>query len=243
MNVHANFDLTLGAAARTWPAFGPVVDIESGYNMVFWGAGDKKNPLYGLIRPSIKIGSSGVINAYDARFEFYPISFISIAAGHKYIKSEWDEFNFYDCEQVRCTGETRRDYVEFKMAMGFAGVTTVGKVLASRNSYSDPENLSQPVAEFRFAALASPGSDEMYNSQYILGYNAFGGMIGIMADYIKFENSEETYNMDLLIYTHKKNNSTYVWGLGQFISSHWSGKGLIGVFQIKTNFLPTKKLF
>ena len=134
ISAHANFDLTLGAAARSWPSLGPEVNLESGYNFVFWGEGNKRNPLYGLIRPSFIIRSAAVINSLDARFEFYPISFISLALGHKYINSNWDRFNFYDCKKVRCKGEIHRDYLEFKMAMSFSGITTVGKILMSRNS-------------------------------------------------------------------------------------------------------------
>jgi hypothetical protein len=242
-NANANFDLALGAAARTWPSLGPEATIESGYNMVFWGAGNKKNPMYGLIRPSVKIGSSAVINSYDARMEFYPISFISLAVGHKYVKSDYDKFSFYDCEEVRCKGELRRDYTEFKMAMAFSKFTAVGKVVMSRNSYDNPNNDSRPVAEFRFAAIANAEVDDMYTSRYVLGYKAFGGMIGIMSHYASFAKSDQTYNMDLLIYARKKESTTYIYGLGQFVSSHWSGRGLIGVFRIKTDFIPTKKLF
>jgi hypothetical protein len=242
-NVQAQLDFSLGGSARTWPSIGGEFNAESGYNMVFWGAGDKKNPLYGLIRPALKVATSAVISNYDARFEFYPISFISLAAGHKYIKSDYDQFSFYDCDKVRCKGELRRDYTEFKMAMAYAGVTAMGKVVMSRNSYDDKKEENKPVAEFRFAALANPGSDTMYNSQYVLGYKMLGGMIGVMSEYVKFDDADHTYNMDLLIYTTKKNSSSYIYGIGQFVSTHWSGRGLIGVFQMKTDFLPSKKLF
>lgn len=242
-NSYASFDLSAGTSLRTWPSLGAEVNIESGYNMIIWGAGDKKNPLYGLIRPSVKITSSAVINNYDARLELYPISFISLAAGHKYIKSDYEGFSFYDCDEVRCTGELRRDYTEFKMAFALKGITAVGKIVMSRNSYDDPDNKNQPIAEFRFATLANSGHDQMYHSQYVLGYNSLGGMIGVMADYVRFDESEHTYNMDLLIYSHKMNHSRYIYGIGQFESSHWQARGLIGIFQMKTDFIPSKKLF
>jgi len=242
-SAHAQFDLKAGGSMRTYPSVGGELFAESGYNMVLWGAGEKSNPLYGLIRPALKLSSSAVINQYDARIELYPISFIALIAGHQYIKSDFDKFTFFDCDVIRCKGTISRDYFQGKMALAFGPIVAMGNVKIARNSYDDQDDTNLPVGEFKFVTLANAGFDTMYKSRYLLGWKLDGGaMIGLMADYAKFSESKQEYHMDLMIYTAKSNDTTYVIGLGNFESTH-QGKGVIGVFQFKTDFLPSKKLF
>lgn len=245
-NAYAHFDLSAGAALRSYPALGGEVNAQFGYNFLLWGSGpgaDKKNIMYGLLRPALNVNSSAVINGYDARLELYPISIIGLAIGQRNIVSDFEDFPFFDCEKVRCKGTIKRDYTQFKMALGFGPLMAVGNIVMSKNSYSDENDEGKPVAEFRFAALANPIEDTMYRSQYVLGYkHSNKGILGVVAEYVNFAQAEQTYNMDLLVYTTKPETTTYVFGVGQF-SSTYQTKGLIGVFQMKTDFLPPSKLF
>jgi len=234
-------DLSLGSSMRSYPAFGIEGNVEAGYNMLLWGKGERRNPLFGLVRPALKLTSSAVVNNYDAKIEVYPISFIAIVRGFKHINSNFD-FPFFDCDIVRCRGDIKRDYTQVKMAMAYKGVTFMGNVLMAQNSYNDPNNENKAVGEFRYAALANADKDQMYFSQYMFGYDFGGKMIGVLSEYAKFEESEQTYNMDLLIYAIKSKSSTYVFGLGQMYTSEIA-RGFIGVFQIKTDFIPSKKIF
>lgn len=243
----AHFDFSTAASLRSYPSMGAEVSIESGYNFKLWGNGpgaDKKRVLYGLLRPAINLGSSAVINSYDARVELYPISFIALVLGQKNINSDFDEFTFFDCQKVRCKGSIKRDYTQFKMALGFWKILAMANIVASQNTYShEDNNRDQQVAEFRFAALANPEEDKMYRSQYVLAFkHSKKGLFGVLAEYVKFEDSEQSHNMDLIIYTTRPQRTTYVFGLGQFSSTHQE-KGIIGVFQMKTDLLSSSKMF
>ena len=240
LNLFAQFDLSLGTSARSFPAVGAEVFVDSGYNQVLWGKGDKKNPLYGLIRPALTVASSVVVNNYDARIEFYPISFIGLVRGYKHINSKFEDFPFFDCENVRCMGDIKRDYTRAKIGIGAKGIIALWEGTLSNNSYSGDD--PRPVAEFRFATLAAPQSDSMYQSRYVLGIKHSSGIFGIVSDYVKFNKSKQTRNMDLFIYTHKSSRTLYTYGIGQFSSTHWA-KGVIAVFRMKTNFLDGKTLF
>lgn len=245
-NTFAHTDLSAGGALRTYPSLGAEVNAQIGYNFLLWGKGpgqNKKNYMFGLLRPSINFNSSSVINGYDARLEFYPISFIGLAAGKRTNISNYDGFSFFNCEQVRCIGTLNRNYQEFKMALIIKKLVAVGTVVVSNNTYSDEDNERRPVAEFRFAMLANPKEDKLYRSQYIFGLShSNNGIFGIAAEYVGFDKSGQTHNMDLLIYTTKAKKTTYIFGIGQFSSTH-QPKGLIGVFQMRTDFLPSSKLF
>lgn len=243
---YAHFDLSAGASFRSYPSLGGQANIQSGYNLLLWGSGpgaNKKNPMYGLLRPAVTVASSAVINNYDARIEFYPISFIGLIAGKKYIKSDYENFTFFDCDKVRCMGTLERQYTQIKMALGYGRVLAMVNLIQATNTYSDEKDEGKPVAEFRFAALANPERDKMYRSQYLLGIKHNNkGILGVVAEYVSFSESGQTNNMDLLIYTTKPQATTYVFGIGQFSSSH-QAKGLIGVFQMKTDFIPSHKMF
>jgi hypothetical protein len=237
---YASFDLSAGTNARSYPGVGGEAYIESGYNAVLWGKGIKKNPLYGLVRPAVRFSSSGVINSYDARVEFFPISFLGFVRGYQHINSRFEKFNFYNCENVRCTGDIKRDYTKAKLALGALGFISIVELTISHNEYSG--NGSEPVAEFRFATLAEAGQDSFNQSRYVLAYKHDKGVMGILTQYTKFSNSGQSHNMDLFIYSQRSDRTVYTFGAGQFMSSHWA-RGFVAVFQMRTNFLDTKAIF
>lgn len=246
LSTYAHFDLSAGTSFRSYPSLGGEANIQSGYNLLLWGSGpgpSKKNPMYGLLRPALSVSSSAVINNYDARIEFYPISFLGLVAGKKYIQSDYENFSFFDCEKVRCIGSLDRVYTQIKMALGYGKILTMVNLIQATNKYDDIDDEGKPVAEFRFATLANPEKDKMYRSQYLLGMkHSNKGILGVVAEYVSFSESGQTHNMDLFIYTTKPKATTYVYGVGQFSSTHIA-KGLIGVFQMRTDFIPSHKMF
>src|SRR5690606_20099232 len=135
--------------------------------------------------------SSAVINGITPRIEFYPISFLGIIRGKQFMHSDYDKFTFFDCDVHRCKGSLNKDYTEFKMAMAFKGITAMGIVRVSDNSYSGDN--SKPVAEFRSATLVNPEVESEYYSQYVLGYQAGRALIGVAAEYIRFDKSGQYY--------------------------------------------------
>lgn len=241
INTYAYFDLSFNASGRTYPSAGGEIGLESGYNQLLWGEGNPKNPLYGFIRPVIKLSSSGVINTAEGRLEFYPVSFLGFVKKYQTVKSDYDQFSFYDCDDVNCKGLIKRDSTIMKLALGAFGVIALGELEFSQNTY-DVDKENQPMAEFRFAMLADSNDDDFYRSRYVFAIKHKSGLIGVASEYAKFSNSKQSYNMDLLIYTHTADRSNYTFGIGQFYSTHVA-QGLIGVFQMKTNFMKSLALF
>lgn len=246
MLAHAHFDLSAGAAMRTYPSLGAQANLNAGYNFVFWGQGPRKSkgsPFFGLIRPALSVASSAVVNNYDMRLEVYPISFVTFVVGKKHIRSDYTKFTFYDCNVVRCVGNIDREYKQAKIALGFKKLIATASITESQNTYSDEKNEGKPVAEFRYAAKVNPREEKMYIAQYILGLkHSSRGIFGVLSEYVSFAKSDQTYNMDLFIYSTKPTNTNYIFGIGQFSSSHVA-RGLIGVFQMTTDFLPSSRIF
>jgi hypothetical protein len=242
-HILANVDLSAGAAARSYPAIGFETFAEFGYNQLIYGNAPGKGILYGLLRPSIRAASSAVINSYDLKLEFYPISILGIAIGHQNIRSDFDEFPFYDCDEIRCTGELKKDYAHIRAVLGYGPIVAIGMVEESRNIYDDPDNEELPVAEFRFAIRARNDFDANTRSQYILGYRTENkNMFALITEYVYFKESRQYNKMNLMAFQSKGKNSNITYGIGSFEATD-QAQGLIGVFQYIYRFSPSFKLF
>lgn len=239
-NAFANLDLNTGVQLRSYPSLGGEFYAQSGYNFVWWGQGNKKNPLYGLIRPAIDLQSSVVINSITPRFEFYPISFLGIVAGKQFINSNYTDFPFYNCDEVRCEGKFTKDFIEYKMALGFKGIIAMGILRQSNNSYSKGNGM--PVGEFRYATVVNQEEETEYYTQYVLGYQTSKSLIGAIAEYVRFGKSDQYYKSYFAIYNPKYTRTNVIYGLGTFESSHIAN-GFIALFRFNYELLPSKKLF
>lgn len=242
LKVFANFDLSVGTGARTYPGFGFEGFGEIGYNQLLYGDAPGKGIFYGLIRPSLRLASSAVINSYDAKLEVYPISIIGFAAGHRFIKADFEDFPAFDCDEIRCSGELKKDYVHMRAVLGFGPIVAIGMVEESRNSYNDPSGEGLPVAEFRFAIRANAESDENTRSQYILGYRLDRDMIAAITEYVYYKESEQFHKLNLLGYISQGERSNITYGLGTFESSD-TNISAVGVIRFIYRFTPNYKLF
>lgn len=227
---------------RSYPGLGGEGFAEAGYNQLLYGDAPGKGILYGLVRPSLRVASSAVINSYNAKLEVYPISILGFAAGHQFIKSTFEDFPFYDCDEVRCSGELKKDYVHMRAVLGFGPVVAIGMVEESRNSYNDPDNDDLPVAEFRFAIKANPGSDENVRSQYILGYRLEKDMLAAITEYVYFKESAQFHKLNLLAYVKNGEKTNITYGLGTFESTD-QNLGGVAVIRYIYRFSPSFRLF
>lgn len=207
-----------------------------------YGDAPGKGIFYGLIRPSIKGSTSAVINSYDLKLEFYPISFIGFVVGHQKIQSDFDGFPFFNCDEIRCKGELKRDYVQFRTALGFGPIVAMIMTEESRNIYDDPEDEALPVAEFRFAVRANPDYDEYGRYQYMFGFKDQDQMYALVTEYTYFNKSKQYNKMNLVAYQTKAENSNVIYGIGSFESTDQK-KGTIAVVQYVYRFSPSFKLF
>jgi len=172
----AKFDLTGGIQGRTLPALGAELYAESGYNQLLWGKkNEPKDFLYGLIRPSVQLTSSAVINAAKAEVELFPLSIIGFSAGSQIIHSNFD-FPFFDCDIVDCDGEFRRNFVEAKMVLGAKGFIALGNYKIDTLTGNDS---SKPMADWRNVIVGNNKRDTQIEKKLLLG-KVFGTqMVGV----------------------------------------------------------------
>lgn len=237
----ATMDLHYGAQARTFPGLGGEFFLESGYNGLLWGSdpgGEKKQPWYGLVRPSIRLASSAVVNNAEAKIEVFPISFIGISAGRRMVKSDYD-FNFYNCEEINCRGTMERNYTQGKMAIGLFGFVMMGQVTREHIEHSTDD---KPFAEFQKGMIGNPGYEIATEQVGLVGFKMpSGGMIGVIGNQTKFEISEHKFKMVLGIYQWRADSSQYTLGFGTFESDHIKQGGIM-VFKWQFDVVRNKKM-
>jgi hypothetical protein len=234
-----NFDLFLGAQGRSAPSIGAEVYAESGYNLVWWGEKkQKKDVFYGLIRPSLALSSSGVINSGKAEIEFFPVSFIGFAAGRQLIHSNY-EFPFFNCDEVVCKGMYERNFVEAKMALGAKRWVVVAHYKVDVLE-APRDNLM--MADWRHVIIGNPGREIQIEKKLILA-KAFGNeLAGIMIENVQFQGSRERKESFAGIYQVRHNDTNYMVGLGAYHTSQ-EPMGAIIYFRINHVSIPSLKLF
>lgn len=234
-----NFDSSIGTQGRSSPAIGAEIYAESGYNIVWWGK--KKGPkdvFYGLIRPSLALSSSAVINSAKAEIEFFPVSFLGIAAGRQIINSNY-EFPFFKCEETVCKGTYERNFVEAKMALGAGGWIGVAHY---KVDILETSNDKLPMADWRNVILGNPGREVQIEKKLILA-KAFGNSLaGVLIENVQFQGSRERKESFAGIYQIRHKDTNYMLGLGAFHTNQ-EPLGPILYFRINHVLIPSLKLF
>ena len=239
-NSHAKLDLMVGGQGRSLPSLGAEAYGETGYTQLLWGkrkAGDK-NVLFGFVRPNIGVSTSGVINSVKAELEIFPVSFLGIAAGRQLIHSNFD-FPFFECKQITCEGEFRRNYIETRMALGAKGIITV---LSYRYDLLQGPHTNQPMADWRHVIVGNKNHDMQIERKALLAYMHGTSLYGILAENVRFEGSGEMKESYAAVYQYKPKDVAYMVGAGSFRSSR-EAQGLIIYFRINYTLLPSLKLF
>jgi hypothetical protein len=235
----AKFDLSLGAQGRSLPNIGAETYAESGYGQILWGK--KEGPqdvLYGLIRPSLAINSSGVINGIRGELEIFPISFLGLAVGRQYQHSNF-EFPFFDCDQVTCKGEYIRNYVETKMVLGHKGWVVLGnyKIDTIRSPSRDA-----PMADWRHVIIGEPGEEVQHDKKMIVAKMFSNKLAGVLIENVQFMGSRERKESFAAVYQVRHNDTSYMLGAGTFRTSQ-EPMGLIFYIRVHHLVLPSLKLF
>jgi hypothetical protein len=238
----ASFDLNTSLSGRSDPSLGGSAVIDLGYSLPLWGTPSEGNPMFGIIRASVSARSAVVVTDYDSEITFYPISFIGFGAGQKVMKSEYKEFSYYDCENVRCEGELRKDYKFAKLAFGYGRLISYFKYTDFRNSYTDEDGKNQGVAEYEDVVIASPKNDTNSKQSYFLGFNLGDTQIGFVSDNAKYHDSQQYYKMNLLLYHKKIDKFSYTFGIGGLESSHQT-PGTIIIYKLNYEFFQSLALF
>ena len=197
----------------------------------------------GMIRPGIQTTHSVVVNDYDASVSFYPVSFIGLVAGHKELYSRYDEFASYDCEQIRCKGAMKKDYLQGKIALAWGKLFLTASYSEFRNSYNDPSGNQLPVAEYEWVSAVAPHFERSVRRKYFGGYILpNGNILGLNADYREFEFSNQNYLFEALIYQIKLSNWRLTLGAGRLGSTEVATDGVI-VLRLTHILAPSLPLF
>jgi hypothetical protein len=233
------FDLNAGLQGRTLPALGAELYAESGYNLVVWGKKEEpKDVLYGLVRPSFAVSTSGVINSIKGELEFFPISFIGFAAGRQIIHSNF-EFPFLNCDEVTCRGEYIRNYVESKMVLGYKGWIVLGNYKV--DTLHSP-NGTRPMADWRNVIVGEPGEEVQIEKKLLIGKLFQNKLLGVLIENVQFQGSHERKESFAAVYQVRKNNTNYMIGAGGFHTDQ-QPMGFQLYFRIHHVALPSLKLF
>jgi hypothetical protein len=239
---YAAFDLSTSVSGRSYPSLGGSVGLNLGYSVPLWGTPSKESPMFGLIRVNAKANSSIVVSGHDLNITIYPISFLGFGTGQKFMKSNYKDFSYYDCDKVRCDGELKKDYSFAKLAFGYGRLISYFEYKESRNSYTDDSNKKQAIAEYEDVVLASPINDYTSKQSYFLGLNFGDVQLGLASDNAKYHRSQQYYKMNLLIYRKKLNQFSYTIGVGGLETSHQS-PGTVFVYKLNYEFLESMALF
>lgn len=239
LSLWAKFDLNYGVQGRTLPGIGAELYADSGYGQLLWGK--KENPkdvLYGLIRPSLGVSTSAVVNNAKAEIEIFPISFIGFAVGRQYQNSNF-EFPFFDCNAVTCKGEYQRNYVESKMVLGFKGWIVLGNYKVDTLLSPDED---VPMADWRNVIVGEPGEEVQIDKKLMVGKMFSNKMVGVLIENTRFEGSGERKESFVGLYQVQQKDTSYMMGVGGFHTDQ-QPMGFQFYFRIHHVALPSLKLF
>lgn len=239
LTLWAKFDLNYGLQGRTLPGLGAELYADSGYGQLLWGK--KETPqdfLYGLVRPSVGVSTSGVINSAKAELELFPISILGFAVGRQYMNSNF-EFPFLDCDAVTCKGEYQRNYVETKMVLGYKGWIVLGNYKVDTLLSPDED---VPMADWRNVIVGEPGEEVQIDKKLMIGKLFSNKMLGVLIENTRFEGSGERKESFAGVYQVRHKDTMYMMGVGGFHTDQ-QPMGFQLYFRIHHVALPSLKLF
>jgi hypothetical protein len=233
------FDVNGGIQGRTLPAIGAELYAEGGYNFLVWGKKEQpKDVLYGLIRPSVGGSTSAVVNSVKGEIEFFPISIFGFVVGRQYLNSNY-EFPFLECQEVTCTGEFVRNYIENKMVIGHKGWVLTGNYKI--DTLRSP-NKNEPMADWRNVLVGEAGEEVQIEKKLLVAKFFSNKMLGVMIENVQFQGSGERKEGFTAVYQERRDKTNYMLGLGAFHTDQ-QPMGVQLYFRIHHVALPSLKLF
>lgn len=219
-------DYDIKAITRSYPLALSFVGT-MGYGHKLWGS--DSGPLYGYVRPSVTVQTSGVINGIGAQIDLFPVSFLGFYAGAKKIFRNTDDLGSYDCAVVVCDGTVNRNYFGAKLGLAGAGffMFVDGKI-----EDVEMDNRTGIFAEETSTLLAQNGGDTLTQVTGILGYELTSTLsLGTLIQHSQMDKIKNKSVMSLGITRIKMDNWSFLIGAGQFHtrqkSDHFTVMGLI----------------
>jgi len=231
--------MSYGFSARSFPSLGGQFYGELGKSWYLWQK--KPSPvLFGLVRPSIKFESIGVINTVGAKLEFFPISFVAFYAGHSdsWIKTRLKAFN---CDTlVQCKGRLERSYIGVKLALKYKKNFLLGGGEIQRLSFA-PKNKLFP--DYEYVLEGHPKGDQLQTWWAIFGHQWKDYKIGVGQVIAGMKRQKGVYNQTFA-FGSKVFSEKYILSLGAGTAKSLKHKKQ-GLFLLKLDIIhwPSLKLF
>lgn len=210
---YAKLDYSSANLIRSYPV-GLFASGTVGYGFKLWDKSDVNPALYGYVRPSATIQTSGVVNQVRGQIDFAPVAFTNFYAGTALVNRDYSELDTFDCQAVICRAKMVRQYVGFKMALKFKSVFLMTDHRFERVKLSEKRGI---FAEEMGTLLGKDGNDVLRVNQLVVGYElsekwAVGGLVVANA-MEKFVNSSR---MHIGFAQHKIGQWTIMAGAGTF---------------------------
>lgn len=211
--VNAKLDYSSANLVRSYPV-GIFTSGTVGYGLKLWDKTDVNSAMYGYIRPSATIQSSGVVNQIRGQVDFAPVAFTNFYAGTALVNRDYNDLDTFDCNSVICRAKMVRSYVGFKMALKFKSVFLMTDHRYERVKLSEKRGI---FAEEMGTLLGKDGNDVLRVNQLVVGYElgekwAVGGLVVANA-MEKYINSS---HMHIGFIQHKIGHWTLMAGAGTF---------------------------
>jgi hypothetical protein len=208
--------------ARTTPV-GAYLRGELGYAQTFWGKGERQNPLYGMIRPSIRLQTSGIINSADAKIEFYPISFLGLYVGKSFMSRQAKNLDGFNCDVVICkASKINRNLWGAQMALKVGNFFSIVRYQFHSTEIKDKIGIGAGYAEEQGTLIGSGTKDTLLQALHVLGFQyKRDEAVAVLFKRNFTKNSRLDSTMTTLLWRkqlkYKKNNdATFMFGPGAF---------------------------
>lgn len=154
--------------ARSTPV-GAYLRGEIGYAQTLWGEGKRDNPLYGMIRPSVRLQTSGIINSADAKIEFYPISFLGFYVGKSFMSRQAKNLDGFNCEAIICkASQISRNLWGAQMALKLGPFFSIVRYQFHSTTIKDKQGVG--YAEEQGTLIGSGTKDTLLQALHVIGY-------------------------------------------------------------------------
>lgn len=209
----AQLDYSSTNLIRSYP-FGLFASGTVGYGFKVWDKTDVNPAMYGYIRPSATIQTSGPVNQARAQIDIAPVAFTNFYAGTAIVNRDYNELDTFDCQAVICRAKMLRQYVGFKMALKYKSIFLMTDHRFERVKLSEKRGL---FAEEMGTLIGAGGDDVLRINQLVLGYEVSekwsAGAMLVANAMEKFRNSSR---MQLGFVRHQMGRWNILAGAGTF---------------------------
>lgn len=154
--------------ARTQP-IGAYLRAEMGYGQTIWGKGDRSKPLYGMIRPVVRVQTSGIINSAQARLELYPISFLGVYVGKGIMSRQASNLDGFNCDIIICKASNiSRNLWGAQMALKIGPIFSIVRYQFHSTEVKNQQGLG--YAEEQGTLIGSGTKDTLLQALHVIGF-------------------------------------------------------------------------